>query len=610
MNFLSTFWWIPLYPLVGSALIAILRRYPGVIACGAVLLSFLHTLAALSGDRSGVVTHRIHEWMPGIPFAFQFDELSGMMALMITGIGLLIHLYSTGYMRQEEGYWRYFAFLNLFLFFMLVLVLANNLVLLFAGWEGVGLASYLLIGFHHDRQAVNRCATKAFLYNRIGDAGFLVGTLILLAQVGSVEFSVLRQVEGSPWTLAAALCLALGATGKSAQMPLFVWLPDAMVGPTPVSALIHAATMVTGGIYLFARLAPLYAQAPEAGAIVAAVGASTALPAATVALVEHDIKRILAYSTVSQLGLMFLACGLGATDAALFHVATHAFFKALLFLCAGNIIHGLRGEQDIRYMGGLRQSMPWTFRLMTVGLLALAGIPGLAGFFSKDAILIAAEGNLVLLGMALAVSFLTALYSGRLLWRVFLGPAQLRDPDHAAHDAHGVMLYSLWPLAAGSIVAGYFGAHHDGGIGIMALSGVLAITGFLLGRLVVVPQPLLALFENKWYVNSLYEAIGVRLLGRGGATALSGIDRHGIDLLSKIPKWIAVGFAVVGGWFDRLALDGLVRLSAILTIAASYPVRLVQTGRVQNYLLAAALVFAVVLGWQWLTATGAIGSGY
>jgi NADH-quinone oxidoreductase subunit L len=594
MNPLSNFWWILLYPLLGAALIPFVRRGAGWIGSGAVLLSFLHALAAFSAPRGGVVQATLYEWLPGIPFAFQFDELSGMMALIITGVGFLIHVYSIGYMKHEDGYWRYFACLNLFVFFMLILVLANNLALLFAGWEGVGLASYLLIGFHHDRPTVNRCATKAFLYNRVGDAGFLLGIFILLGHAGSVEFSALASVSESPWILAAALLLALGATGKSAQLPLFVWLPDAMVGPTPVSALIHAATMVTGGIYLFARLGPLFAKVPEAGEVVAAIGIGTALLAATVALVENDIKRILAYSTVSQLGLMFLACGVGATGAAMFHVATHAFFKALLFLCAGNLIHGLHGEQDIRYMGGLKDRMPWTFRLMTVGALALAGFPGLAGFFSKDAILMNVEQRPVFLALGFLVSLLTAMYCGRMMWRVFFGAEGL----HQAHEAQGTMLHSLWPLAAGAVVAGYFGPHEEGAVWILFASGIIAIAGLYAGRFVMVPQPLRTLFEHRWYLNELYEWVFVRGVGGAGARTLAWLDRHIVDLLPRGPGWTTAAVGWFGGWFDRFAVDGLVRLSGAFVVASSYPARLVQTGRAQNYVLIAVAVMVLLFGFR------------
>ena len=596
VNLLSSFWFIPLYPLIGAALIALLRRHAGLIASTAIGLSFLHGLAAASSPRGGPLVHTLYQWMPGIDFGFQWDDLSALMVLVVTGVGLLIHIYSIGYMAAEQGFWRYFAYLNLFVFFMLLLVLANNLAMLFAGWEGVGLASYLLIGFHHDRPTVNRNANKAFLYNRVGDAGFLLGIFILLATLGSVDFSAVNNAQPTPALLAAGLLLALGATGKSAQLPLFVWLPDAMVGPTPVSALIHAATMVTAGIYLFARLAPFYRSIPEAGTVIAAIGAVTALLAATIALVENDIKRILAYSTVSQLGLMFLAAGLGATDAAIFHVATHACFKALLFLCAGNVIHALRGEQDVRYMGGLKDRMPWTFRLMTLGALSLAGFPGLAGFFSKDAILVAARNSPWLLGIAFLVSFLTAVYSSRMIWAIFFGTYHRDD----AHEAQGFTLHSLWPLAIGSAIAGYWGPHLDNPWGLMIGSALVSIAGLWLGRHLLLPKALVSLFCRRWFVNEAYEMVWVRGVGKRGAGALDWIDTNVIDLLPRLTALFASACGLFAGWLDRIVVDGAVRTTAIAFEASSFPLRAIQTGRMQQYGLVLILTLASAFGWYWL----------
>jgi NADH-quinone oxidoreductase subunit L len=595
VNLVSNFWWIPIYPLIGAAVIAVLRRGGALIGPLAVALSFLHGVLVYSSPRGGMLDHTLYQWMPGIAFRFQADELSLMMVLIISGIGFLIHVYSIGYMAKEEGFWRYFAYLNFFVFFMLLLVLGSNLLVLFAGWEGVGLASYLLIGFHHDRPTVNRNANKAFLYNRAGDAGFLLGTLILLGMAGSVEFSALNQLPGSELTLVAALLLALGATGKSAQLPLFVWLPDAMVGPTPVSALIHAATMVTAGIYLFARLNPFFAANPEAGIVIAVIGAATAVVGATVALVENDIKRILAYSTISQLGLMFLAAGLGASQAAMFHVATHAFFKALLFLCAGNIIHALHGEQDIRYMGGLRGKMPWTFRLMSLGGLSLAGVPGLAGFFSKDEILMAARSAPLLLAVAFLVSFLTAAYVARMLWSVFFGTYN-RD----AHEAHGVMLHTLWPLAVGSIVAGYLGPHTEGSGWIMLGSGVASLGGLVLGRYLWLPASVRTFLGRKWWINEAYEAVLARGIAWRGARWLNGLDEHVVSLIPRGTGWAGAALGSLAGWFDRFVVDGLVKLTGFSLQAGSYPLRLIQTGRMQQYALMMMLTLAISLGWYWL----------
>ncbi len=595
MNLVSTFWLIPLYPLIGAALIALFRRGAALIAPAAIALSFFHGLAVASSPRGGPLDHTLYEWMPGIGFRLYADDLSLLMVLIVSGIGFLIHIYSIGYMAGEEGFWRYFAYLNFFVFFMLLLVLASNLLVLFIGWEGVGLASYLLIGFHHDRPTVNRNANKAFLYNRAGDAGFLLGTLILLATAGTTEFTALNQLPGSGAMLIAALLLVLGATGKSAQLPLFVWLPDAMVGPTPVSALIHAATMVTAGIYLFARLAPFYAANPEAGAVIAVIGATTAVIAATIALVENDIKRILAYSTVSQLGLMFLASGLGANTAALFHLATHAFFKALLFLCAGNIIHALHGEQDIRYMGGLREKMPWTFRLMTIGALSLAGFPGLAGFFSKDAILVAAQGSPILLATGFLVSFLTAVYASRMLMAVFFGVYQ-----REAHEAQATTLHTLWPLALGSIAAGYFGPHTAGAWPIMIASGLVSLAGLYLGRSIRLPQFLKIFFARKWFLNEAYEAVLVTGLARHGSGALNWIDSNIIDLVPRLSAGFTTVLSLFTGWTDRVLVDGTVKATAFSFEAASYPLRLLQTGRTQQYALVILLSLASALGWYWL----------
>ena len=594
MNLLSSFWLIPFYPLAGTILCLLLKRYAAWIASALVGLSFLHGLAAAFQPRSGALLKDLHEWMPGLMFRLQFDDLTSQMVLLVAGIGFLIHVYSIDYMKGEDGYWRYFACLNLFVFFMLLLVMASNLGLLFAGWEGVGLASYLLIGFHHDRPLVNRFAMKAFLYNRAGDAGFLLGIFLLLQVAGSVEFQSLAGLAASPELLVACLLLALGATGKSAQLPLFVWLPDAMVGPTPVSALIHAATMVTAGVYLFARLGSLYALFPEAGLVIAAFGALTALIAATVALVENDIKKVLAWSTISQLGLMFMACGLGHPGAAMFHVTTHAFFKALLFLCAGNIIHALNGEQDLRYMGGLRAKMPWTFRLMSLGALALAGVPGLAGFFSKDAILIAAADHWGFLAMGLTVSVLTALYCGRLLHKVFWG-----DYQREAHEAHGTTLYTLWPLAIGAAGAGYWQAGFHGPVWIPLTAGALAIGGVWWGKDVVIPDLLAAIFKRRWYVDALYERVFADGVGKRLASGLDWLDRHLIDLLPNALAIVVSGASLLSGWLDRFLVDGLVRLTGVTVEAASYPVRLLANGRVPQYafgiLLGLGLMLAFVL---------------
>jgi NADH-quinone oxidoreductase subunit L len=395
-----------------------------------------------------------------IDFALTVDHLTLIMLGVVTGVGFLIHVYSIGYMAHEEGYWRFFAYLNLFMFFMLILVLAESFLLLFVGWEGVGLASYLLIGFYFKRDSAANAGKKAFIVNRIGDFGFLLAMFLIVREFGSLDFThVFQAISVNPgWNggilTAIALLLVLGAAGKSAQIPLYVWLPDAMEGPTPVSALIHAATMVTAGIYMVARCHVLFDRSPYALGAVAIIGAATAILAACIGMVQHDIKRVLAYSTVSQLGYMFLACGVGAYTAGIFHLLTHAFFKALLFLAAGSVIHALSGEQDMRKMGGLRKRIPITFWTMTMGVFAISGIPPWAGFFSKDEILYRAFalgtnfGKLLWL-VGLITAGMTSFYMFRLWFKTFFGPERFEDHSdlhargaavHTHTDSHAVMV--------------------------------------------------------------------------------------------------------------------------------------------------------------------------
>jgi NADH-quinone oxidoreductase subunit L len=388
-----------------------------------------------------------------VDFAFTVDHLTLIMLGVVTGVGFLIHIYSAGYMAHEEGYWRFFAYLNLFMFFMLVLVLASSFLLLFVGWEGVGLASYLLIGFYFTKDSAANAGKKAFIVNRIGDFGFLLAMFLLIAHFGTTDFTgVFSKISASPlsggFLTAIALLLVLGATGKSAQIPLYIWLPDAMEGPTPVSALIHAATMVTAGIYMVARCHILFDHSPFALTVVAIIGAPTALLAATIGLVQHDIKRVLAYSTVSQLGYMFMACGIGAYSAGIFHLMTHAFFKALLFLAAGSVIHALSGEQDMRLMGGLRKRIPITFWTMTAGVFAISGIYPFSGFFSKDEILyqtfISPNPLAKLLWfVGLLTAGLTSFYMFRLWFKTFFG--QPRFDEHG--PTHDYDLHSTHPAA-------------------------------------------------------------------------------------------------------------------------------------------------------------------
>ena len=486
---------IPLIMLAGAALLgamALLKtrgalipdRLVSLIACGTSASAFVLTVIAfvkVKGERL-VVTG--HEWIAAGGFSVDMtlavDNFTLVMLSVVTGVGTLIHIYSTGYMKGDGGYCRYFAYLNLFMFFMLTLIMSENLLLLFVGWEGVGLCSYLLIGFWWSDIEKARAGMKAFIVNRIGDAGFILGMILVYQTANTLSLSGLRDfvhdnpdafLQGSGFfgvSLATASCmlLFLGATGKSAQIPLFVWLPDAMAGPTPVSALIHAATMVTAGVYVLGRLDFLFAASDTARIVVSLVGALTAFLAATIALVQTDIKKVLAYSTISQLGYMFIAVGLGAVPVAVFHLVTHAFFKACLFLGSGSVIHAMNGEQDMRKMGGLRKRMPWTFATMLVAAIAMAGIPPLAGFFSKDEILwVAFSSNLgtgwFLWSLGILAAVCTAFYMGRLILMTFTGSCRADEETKAhLHESPKSMTGVLAVLALGSALIGFLGVPH------------------------------------------------------------------------------------------------------------------------------------------------------
>ena len=484
MHFTDLLWLVPLLPFAGAAANAIAgpRAPKGVttaIGLGAPGVSLLIALALLGEFASGgrqVVEQTLYAWTAGpihLDVAFLLDPLSAVMMFVVTFVGFWIHVYSVGYMAHEEGYQRYFVYLNLFMGAMLLLVLGNNFLVMFVGWEGVGLCSYLLIGFYYQQNWPADAGMKAFVVNRIGDFGFLVGLFALFAVFGTLNF---REIFGrvaahpelatGPYALGlslagfVALCLFIGAMGKSAQIPLYVWLPDAMAGPTPVSALIHAATMVTAGVYMVARANVLYQLAGGVSLFVAVVGAVTAIFAATIGLAQNDIKKVLAYSTVSQLGYMFLAAGLGAYSAAIFHLFTHAFFKALLFLGSGSVIHAMGGEQDMTKMGGLKAKLPATYRTFLVGTVALAGIPPLAGFFSKDAILGAAaeHGQWVLWTIGWVTAGLTALYMFRAVFMTFYGTFRgTEEQAHHLHESPAVMTVPLWVLAFGAVFAGFLG---------------------------------------------------------------------------------------------------------------------------------------------------------
>src|SRR6202163_776014 len=461
--FLAHIWMIPLFPLAGAALMLFFgRRLPNsavnVLCVGSVFLAMCYAFGAIwqliaRPVSERVVSYTLFDWVPAgimhtnsgrvmdfhVPWGVLIDPLTCVMLFVVTGVGFLIHVYSTGYMGHEGGYYRFFGYLNLFMFSMLTLVLANNLLLLFVGWEGVGLCSYLLIGFYFLRKSASDAGKKVFIVNRIGDAGFILGLLLIAVTLGTIRFTsqglpdasgasgILQALKaavdahalayGAPVLTGIALLLFVGAMGKSAQIPLYVWLPDAMEGPTPVSALIHAATMVTAGVYMIGRNAVLFGRAPHTLAVVAVIGVATALMAGTIALVQNDIKRVLAYSTVSQLGYMFLAMGVGAYGAGIFHLYTHAFFKALLFLGSGAVIHAMSGEQDMRNMGDLSRRIPITYWTFLIGALAIAGVPLLSGFFSKDEILYRtyADGRTLLWAIGLLTSLLTAIYMFRVV---------------------------------------------------------------------------------------------------------------------------------------------------------------------------------------------------
>ena len=568
---------IPLLPFLGFLINGLGRNYlskglVSIIGSGVVLASFILSLVIFFTKDYSVVTYFdfIRVGSLQIPFAFQIDQLSTLFLLIITGVGFLIHVYSTAYMHEEkrEHFGRYFAFLNLFVFSMLLLVMGANYVIMFIGWEGVGLCSYLLIGYWFKNIEYTKAAKKAFVMNRIGDLGFLLAVFWLIAKLDTTTFtdvfSNLNKLSSGD-IIGITLMLFVGATGKSAQIPLYTWLPDAMAGPTPVSALIHAATMVTAGIYMIARSNALYSLAPLTLNVVAIIGAATALFAATIALKQNDIKKVLAYSTVSQLGYMFLALGSGAYVAAVFHVMTHAFFKALLFLGSGSVIHAMSGQQDIRFMGGLKSKLKITYITFLIGCLAIAGIIPLSGFFSKDAILLGAfEHNKFLYVVGVLTAGLTAFYMFRLLFITFFGGFRgTEEQRHHVHESPAPMTIPLIILAILSVIGGFVGvpevfihggdklvaflspvipvAHaevsHSTEIMLMALTTVVAVVAILIAwaRYKTYkeerPTPFAKLLENKWYVDELYDAIIVKPINKLGVIANNYFERSGIDAL-------------------------------------------------------------------------------
>jgi NADH-quinone oxidoreductase subunit L len=600
-------WLIPLCPLIGFLLSGMLGKrlsklFVNVISVGAVAASLGLVLFVISQiyPVTTPVTEHDFTWIQSgalnIGFDLTVDRLTAVMLLVVTGVGLLIHIYSIGYMEHEEGYARFFAFLNLFMFFMLLLVLAANLLLVFVGWEGVGLCSYLLVGFYFKEKFAGDAANKAFIVNRIGDFGFSLGVFLLVIHFHTLDFASIAAavntmpVETSMGTMSIiTLLLFVGACGKSAQLPLYVWLPDAMAGPTPVSALIHAATMVTAGVYMVARVSFLYDHAPGAMHIVALVGLATAVFAATIGLTQNDIKKVFAYSTVSQLGYMFLAVGLGAYSAGIFHLVTHAFFKALLFLGAGSVIHGLSGEQDLRHMGGLRKAMPVTFITLGIASLAISGVPYFSGFYSKDAILAAAYNSAYpwMFWVGAATAGLTAFYVFRAYFLAFFGKYR---GHHHPHESPFVMTFPLMILAAFSIGGGLINipqwlspmfplpAEHAS-LQPMIISVSFGIVGIVLAGLMYVVQPSLSdsiksaagpiytLMVNKYYVDELYSATIVKPITMLSRTVLwRGVDEGLIDsgLVNGLGQVVQALGSVARRW-----QSGSIRNSATWILAGS-----------------------------------------
>jgi NADH-quinone oxidoreductase subunit L len=559
-------WLIPVLPLAGFLINGLLgRRFSkgtvNAVAIGSVALSFawvlktVFTLGALTGVYSEHYFTWIQSGVVNIGCDFGVDRLTIVMLLVVTGVGALIHIYSVGYMAHEGGYYRFFAFLNLFMFFMLVLVLASNYLVMFVGWEGVGLCSYLLIGFYFDKKFATDAGKKAFIVNRIGDFGFSLAMFYMVKNFGSLDFStVFKQAPGAPEATLTiiGLLLMIGACGKSAQLPLYVWLPDAMAGPTPVSALIHAATMVTAGVYMTARSWAIYTHAPAAMNAIALIGLATAFFAATIGLAQNDIKKVFAYSTVSQLGYMFLGVGCGAFSAGIYHLVTHAFFKALLFLGAGSVIHALSGEQDLRNMGGLRKKIPWTYLTMMCAAVAIAGVPPFSGFFSKDAILVAAYQHAPwMYWLGTLTAGMTAFYVFRAIFLAFFG--EYRGDKHA-HESPPVMLIPLAILALLSLAGGFLfkvpqflaplfpALEAPENPALVAISVAAGLMGIALAWLMYVARPgmadsfaasmngLYTLVYNKYFVDEIYDAAVVDPLVGGSRVVLwKGVDVGLID---------------------------------------------------------------------------------
>jgi NADH-quinone oxidoreductase subunit L len=645
MLILKHLWIIPLLPLLGAAANGIFgarwpRRAINAVALASTGLSFLATLELVRefAYLTPVQVPWVQSYFTWIDagrlradFALQVDQLTLIMLLVVTGVGWLIHLYSIAYMAEDPGYRRFFSYLNLFMFFMLTLVLAANYVVLFVGWEGVGLCSYLLIGFWFLKKTATDAGNKAFWVNRIGDFGFLLGLFLLFRQFGTLDFGSIfhdaaalpEETSGHGVLTAVCLLLLAGATGKSAQLPLYVWLPDAMEGPTPVSALIHAATMVAAGVYMVARSHVLFLHAPLAMLAVAVVGCATALFAATIALVQTDIKRTLAYSTISQLGYMFLACGVGAFGAGIFHLMTHAFFKALLFLGAGSVMHAMSGEQDMRRMGGLRRTIPWTYGTMFIATLAISGTPGFSGFFSKDEILLAARtgpyANEVIYALGVLTAGLTALYMFRLLFLTFHGAPRFDPEKTHVHESPRVMLAPLAVLALLSLAGGWWAAPHlVGGLNYFdnfvkpvfapgeTSSSVEPYTGP--GQLIaaVFGPPVLAAFVGfllAWWLYLRRPEMPMRLAEslRGLYRLVAGkyfIDELYAAVIVRPLLWISTN--VLWHAVDEESIDGLV--NGVAREAGEFGDRLrhLNSGNTRTYaawVILGAVVITTVLAW-------------
>jgi NADH-quinone oxidoreductase subunit L len=672
--FLDHIWLIPLFPL-GGALLMILfgRRLPNrvvsAVCVGSVFISLVFALGAVwqLAQLSAEARHFekvLFQWVPAgamhtesgrlmdfvAEWGFLLDPLSAVMILVVTGVGFLIHFYSIGYMGHEGGYYRFFGYMNLFMFSMLTLVLANNMLLMFVGWEGVGLCSYLLIGFYFLRKSAADAGKKAFIVNRVGDAGFLLGLFLTAGTLGTIKFSEFSGAiaaghfaVGAPVLTAIGLLLFVGATGKSAQIPLYVWLPDAMEGPTPVSALIHAATMVTAGVYMVTRHNAIYQMAPLALEVVAVIGAATAIYAASMGVLQNDIKRVLAYSTISQLGYMFLACGVGAFTAGIFHLMTHAFFKALLFLGSGSVIHALSGEQDMRKMGALWAKIPTTAKTFFVATLAIAGIPPLAGFVSKDEILgrtFAYSPILWLVGFLTAG--MTAFYMFRLVNMTFFGSSRVdHEAERHIHESPSTMTVPLMFLALLSVIGGWIGwpaalggsnrfehwlepvvAQHGEAMAraesvnagayeylLMFASVAIALLGIYVAWQLYIKRPevperlaakwprLYRLVYRKYYMDEIYDALFVNRAKDLGTTmaafdlnVIDGVGVNGAGWLTRLTSSISI-------WWDTWIVDGLVNLTAIVARTFSYPVRFIQTGLVSSYALVIVLGVLLFLGY-------------